>query len=305
MYAVLGDIEFELLVYWDDFDATFGMDYAEHARIEGKPGLQFIGEKLNEISISLVFHNHYCQPDAELARLHDAMVTHQALALVFGNGDYRGWFVITDIRAKSQQTDGLGNVQSSSAELTLREYIGDPKNPLTPPAVSGDDPNIDSWSDNADDDFPGSDLFEGLSDITEELNEVAGALDDAEQAFDEAIDWVENTVEQVQSAIDDVLRQLDEALDKVLQPLERILQTLERIIKSADRLVETLAVVGQVATQIYDEINGVKARLESVTSHFGDLFVQARDVVRHGQSLMEESSQAVSKLSAAIITRSV
>lgn len=305
MYAVLGDIEFELLVYWDGFDATFGMDYAEHARIEGKPGLQFIGEKLNEISISLIFNNHYCQPDVELARLHDAMVAHQALALVFGNGDYRGWFVITDIRATSQQTDGLGNVQSSSAELTLREYIGDPKNPLTPPAVSGDDPNIDSWSDDADDDFPGSDLFEGLSDITEGLNEVAGALDDAEQAFDEVIDWVENNVEQVQSAIDDILRQLEEALDKVLQPLERIMQTLERIIKSADRLVETLAVVGQVATQIYDEISSVKARLEGVTSHFGDLFVQARDVVRHSQSLMEESSKSVSRLAAIMITRSV
>lgn len=41
MFAVLGDIEFDLITYWDGFEATFGVDYAEHARIGGKPGLQF------------------------------------------------------------------------------------------------------------------------------------------------------------------------------------------------------------------------------------------------------------------------
>ena len=47
MFAVLGDIEFELITYWDGFEATFGVDYAEHARIGGKPGLQFVGDRLD------------------------------------------------------------------------------------------------------------------------------------------------------------------------------------------------------------------------------------------------------------------
>lgn len=135
MFAVLGDIEFELITYWDGFEATFGVDYAEHARIEGKPGLQFVGEKLDEIQISLVFHQHYCVPDVELARLKKAMKAHQALALVFGNGDYRGWFVITDVTATSEQTDTTGNVLALNATVSLREYIGDPKKPLKPPAI--------------------------------------------------------------------------------------------------------------------------------------------------------------------------
>lgn len=133
MFAVLGDIEFELITYWDGFEATFGVDYAEHARIEGKPGLQFVGDKLDEIQISLVFHQHYCVPDVELARLRTAMKAHQALALVFGNGDYRGWFVITDVTATSEQTDSTGNVLAVNATASLREYIGDPKNPLSGP----------------------------------------------------------------------------------------------------------------------------------------------------------------------------
>lgn len=137
MFAILGDIEFELITYWEGFESQFGVDYAEHARIEGKPGLQFVGEKLDDIQLSLVFHQHYCVPDVELARLKSAMSAHQALALVFGNGDYRGWFVITDIRATSEQTDSTGNVLALNATVSLREYVGDPKKPLTPPAVTG------------------------------------------------------------------------------------------------------------------------------------------------------------------------
>ncbi|MEA5948394.1 phage tail protein, partial [Salmonella enterica subsp. enterica serovar Anatum] len=40
----------------------------------------------------------------ELNRLREAMTAHQAMALVFGNGDYRGWFVITDLTATHQHT---------------------------------------------------------------------------------------------------------------------------------------------------------------------------------------------------------
>ncbi|QHQ16541.1 hypothetical protein GMW39_12145 [Pectobacterium parmentieri] len=136
MFAVLGDIEFELITYWSGFESTFGVDYAEHSRIEGKPGLQFVGEQLDEFRISLVFHSLYCTPDNELSRLRRAMRAHQALALVFGNGDYRGWFVITAVTASSQQTDSSGNVMAMTAEVTLREYIGDPKNPQKPPAIN-------------------------------------------------------------------------------------------------------------------------------------------------------------------------
>ena len=144
MFAVLGDIEFELITYWDGFEATFGVDYAEHARIEGKPGLQFVGDKLDEIQISLVFHQHYCVPDVELARLRTAMKSHQAL--VFGNGDYRGWFVITDVTATSEQTDSTGNVLAVNATASLREYIGDPKNPLQPPAIRTQVPGVGAVS---------------------------------------------------------------------------------------------------------------------------------------------------------------
>ncbi|WP_312734458.1 phage tail protein, partial [Escherichia coli] len=99
MYAVLGEIEFKVVTFWDGFKSTMGVDYATHARIEGKPGVQFIGDKLDMLALEFSLHSQFCQPTTELNRLREAMLAHKAMALVFGNGDYRGWFVITELTA--------------------------------------------------------------------------------------------------------------------------------------------------------------------------------------------------------------
>lgn len=135
MFALLGDVQFDLITYFDGFESQFGADYAEHALIEGKPRLQFIGDKLDEIRIQLAFHLHYCDPEAELAKLKDALAAHQAMALVLGNGDYKGWFVLTDVQATNKHTDKAGTLIALEASITLREFVGDKKNPLPPPAV--------------------------------------------------------------------------------------------------------------------------------------------------------------------------
>lgn len=135
MFALLGDVQFDLITYFDGFESQFGADYAEHPLIEGKPRLQFVGDKLDEIRIQLAFHLHYCDPEAELVKLKDALAAHQAMALVLGNGDYKGWFVLTDVQATSKHTDKAGTLIALEASITLREFVGDKKNPLQPPAV--------------------------------------------------------------------------------------------------------------------------------------------------------------------------
>ncbi len=130
MYAVLGEIEFKVVTFWDGFKSTMGVDYATHARIEGKPGVQFIGDKLDMLALEFSLHSQFCQPTTELNRLREAMLAHKAMALVFGNGDYRGWFVITELTATHQHTDPWGNVIAQNGTMSLQEYTGDPKNPL-------------------------------------------------------------------------------------------------------------------------------------------------------------------------------
>lgn len=63
MFAVLGDIPFQLGTSFDALDGTFVNDFAEQARIGHKPGLQFTGAKLDEYHLTLVLHQRYCDPD--------------------------------------------------------------------------------------------------------------------------------------------------------------------------------------------------------------------------------------------------
>lgn len=141
-----GDVQFDLITYFDGFDSQFSVDYAEHPLIEGKPRLQFVADKLDEIRIQLSFHFHYCDPEAELAKLKKALATHEAMAMVLGNGDYKGWFVLTDVQAISKQTDPGGTLIALEATITLREFVGDKKNPTKPPAVQPKQPPADTKS---------------------------------------------------------------------------------------------------------------------------------------------------------------
>ena len=135
MYALLGEVQLDLITYFDGYESYFAADYAEHALIEGKPRLQFIGDALDEIRIRLKLHAHFCDPEAEMLTLREALAAHEAMALVLGNGDYKGWFVIAELSCVSEQTDAAGTLIALEANLTLKEFVGDKKNPLPPPAI--------------------------------------------------------------------------------------------------------------------------------------------------------------------------
>ena len=52
-----------------------------------------------------------------------AITRHEALPLVFANGDYKGWFVPTEVRVTTRQVMRDGTLIWMEAELTLREYV--------------------------------------------------------------------------------------------------------------------------------------------------------------------------------------
>lgn len=137
MYAVLGSIQFNLITYFDGFQARFGVEYAEHPLLKGKPRLQATGGRLDEIQIELAFNHVYCQPEVELVKLKNAMATQQALSFAMGNGDYKGRFVITELEATSRQTDRVGTVLCMEARVSLKEFVPPPGPPAkTGPAVT-------------------------------------------------------------------------------------------------------------------------------------------------------------------------
>ena len=121
MFAKLGDITFDILPYISNMDETTSSNYAEHAVIEGKPKLQYLGENLDEINISAKFHLSYCIPSTEIQKLKEAKSKHEALPLIYGNGEYVGKFVIVEIQKTSVQSDGFGNIIAIDAAIRLKE----------------------------------------------------------------------------------------------------------------------------------------------------------------------------------------
>lgn len=317
MYAVLGEIEFEVVTYWNGFENTMGVDYASHARIEGKPGVQFIGDKLEKITLQFSFHSQFCQPTTELNRLRDAMTAHQAMALVFGNGDYRGWFVITDLSATHQHTDPYGNVIAQSGSLSLQEYTGDPKNPLLPPAITTQEPNIDEMlnelpalSDSWFDDLMNA-AEDGMRDAKEMLDDMADAIDDIKKTVTQAKELVKEakalrdkcskTIESLKKTIDSI-----EALFK--QPLDR--QTLvgmpKALAEKMQELIGSLPGIRDCASDASTLIGNAESLFDTITNGVAQAtYDNASLLVNQARSTLQNSTPAVSQLAAADITRSV
>jgi GpU protein len=70
-------------------------------------------------------HSSFTNPAAQLALLRATAAQHQALPLVFGNGGFRGFFVIESIKMKSQQLSAGGTPIAIRVALALKEWAAD------------------------------------------------------------------------------------------------------------------------------------------------------------------------------------
>jgi phage protein U len=122
MYASLGAIRFQGLKGFDKFDSSASANYAEHARIRNKPGLQRVGQNLETIDISIQFHRQFCTPEDEIRALTNARVSGEIMPLVLGSGVYLGDFVITSMNQSIKQTDGQGNIVHVVVDAQLKEF---------------------------------------------------------------------------------------------------------------------------------------------------------------------------------------
>lgn len=122
MFAQLGNIKFDLITYFNGLEETKKYNFVEHATIEKKPKLQFIGDELDEISINLNFHTNFCNPKTEIKRLKDTAAKHEALSFILGNGDYLGKYVIAEIASTTEQCDKQGNLIAIRADIKLKEW---------------------------------------------------------------------------------------------------------------------------------------------------------------------------------------
>ena len=125
MFAVLGDIEFEVVGSPESYESADGYDFPEQRVIESKPRLQWVGDELERLNFELMWHASFTNPAAQLALLRATAATHLALPLVFGDGGFRGFFVIESIKVKSQQLSAGGAPIAIRVAVALKEWIAD------------------------------------------------------------------------------------------------------------------------------------------------------------------------------------
>lgn len=132
MFAQIGSIAFRGLRGFTQFNDSRSTNLVEHARIEGKPRLQRVGSNLHELSIGILLHAAFTNPEDDFARLDESRETAEILPLILANGVYVGDYVIEAIDRDVQQTDSRSNIISMSLSLTLKEaYNPDPLQSLS------------------------------------------------------------------------------------------------------------------------------------------------------------------------------
>jgi len=125
LFAVLGDIQFEVVGSPEGYESAEGYDYPEQRVIENKPRLQWVGDELERLNFELMWHASFTSPAEQLAVLRATAAQHLALPLVFGDGEFRGFFVIESIKVKSQQLSASGAPIAIKVALSLKEWIAD------------------------------------------------------------------------------------------------------------------------------------------------------------------------------------
>jgi phage protein U len=143
MFAIFGDVLFEVLSSPRTFNVRTKYRYAQHKVVEAAPRLQWLARELAKISLELGFHVAFTSPAAQMNLLRAAAEDHQARALVFGNGVHRGYFVIESIEETQHQLADDGSYVAITARLELREWIpGADFDPLAPPRRRTKPPGI-------------------------------------------------------------------------------------------------------------------------------------------------------------------
>jgi phage protein U len=132
MWAVLGDITFEMVASPERYEAEGVYDFAQHKVVQAKPVLQWVSDALETLQFELKFHISYSNPATELAALKAAASQHLSMPFVYGNGYHRGYFVITKIGTAYETMSDLGDLVSIRVKVDLTEWVQD----TSPTAVS-------------------------------------------------------------------------------------------------------------------------------------------------------------------------
>lgn len=136
MYAMLGEIPFEITESFTAMSATYSARFAYHDVIQGKPRTQALGMELVKLKFSLRLHWRLGDVQASYQALQAALENQDALGLVSGSGQMIGFFTTDKMGVTTTATNDTGDVIAMDIEVDLTEFIGDPTAPNDTPALA-------------------------------------------------------------------------------------------------------------------------------------------------------------------------
>lgn len=127
--GAFGCVVFEVSSYrvltFDDFKRKSAHDFAEHKVHLRKPVLESVGNKLEEISLTIILMEALgVDPAEEADRLREMCLEGEPNYLIIGDeaiGDCQ--FVIAEISEDVQSWSPFGKIVSSKLSLKLKEYV--------------------------------------------------------------------------------------------------------------------------------------------------------------------------------------
>jgi len=137
MFALLGEIPFQVIGSPEIFESSRRFDYAEHRVVEDRPRLQWLAAELESITLAMLFHASFTFPALQLEALLAAGYDHQARALVLGNGIFRGFFVVESVATSDIQLGADATPIAIRVQARLREWApGSEFDPFAPPRLA-------------------------------------------------------------------------------------------------------------------------------------------------------------------------
>lgn len=104
---------------------TWANHVHEHKVLRGKPVLQSAGQELDKRSLSFMFDESFCNPQATFMRLKAARASGDILPFISGNGGYDGTrYFITSIAPDVQKTTAGGRIVRLETSIELVEVSG-------------------------------------------------------------------------------------------------------------------------------------------------------------------------------------
>lgn len=292
MFALLGDIEFTVAGGITGMDQRGTTDWAEHARIQGKPLLEWIGEGLDETSLSIELHPKLGDPEKRWQALRDAKSKHQPLALVLGSGDYLGPHVIADLSLQHRRMSATGQLTAATVQLSLREYTGAftrkvlAKPGLISPALSGT-PAAAAGS-------PG--LLSKFMPSPSTTQMVIGHAKTAANVLQAG----KNLYDQVKSGnASMILGQVPQLLGLTVRAIEPLQGLTE-----AAGLLQDGADLAKLGEDVLGSVSGARSSLDPVDlGNIVERFAASRDSLDQALTTMEAAGPRLAGLTAQVLTR--